>query len=186
MIEAPRDLTLALLPDSPGESHVAARAFCLDVIKEFYGFDYRQDWHVDLDSLLLPAPQNHCSASNRGAFWTLSDADGALVATAGIRRLGWKPLLVSAFAERYPEPEAVSSLWRVYVRADQRGRGIGGWLNGLCEREAAALGFTDMYLHATSDAAATLGFWRASGYAEIGNFGESVHFSKSLTGLAPA
>lgn len=120
MIEAPPALTLALLPDSPGEAHVAARAFCLDAIKEFYDFDYRPDWHADLDSLLLPAPQNHYSASNRGAF---CDADGSLVATAGIRRLGWKPQLVTAFAERCPEPEAVSSLWRVYVRADQRGCG---------------------------------------------------------------
>ena len=93
---------------------------------------------------------------------------------------------MTAFADRYAEPEAVSSLWRVYVRADQRGRRIGGWLNALCEREAAQMGFTDMYLHAASDAAATIGFWRSSGYAEIGAFGESVHFSKSLTGQAPA
>jgi hypothetical protein len=37
-----------------------------------------------------------------------------------------------------------------------------------------------MYLHASSDAPATLGFWRASGYCDIGEFGDSIHFDKQL------
>ena len=180
MTSFPAGLHLARLSDQPGSSHDAARTFCLDVIKEFYDFDYRADWHADLDSLRRPAVENHYSSLNRGAFWTLSRPDGTLLATAGIRHLGWKPLIVKAFAERYPDGESIASLWRVYVRKDERGRGLGTSLNLLAEREAASLGFTHMYLHASSDAAATLGFWRSTGYAEIGAFGDSIHFDKRL------
>lgn len=179
-IKTPDHLTLALLSNKPGPEHRAARQFCLDVIKEFYGFDYRQDWHADLDSLLLSAVENHYSAINRGAFWTLSEPGGDLVATAAIRHLGWKPNLVTAFAERYPNPKNVASLWRLYVRKDARGKRLGTWLNDLSEREAARLGYASMYLHATSDAAATIGFWTAKGYERIGEFGESIHFGKPL------
>ncbi len=179
-IAAPDNLTLDLLSDVPGPEHRAARQFCLDVIKEFYGFDYRPDWHADLDSLLSPAAENHYSAVNRGAFWTLSARNGDLIATAAIRHLGWKPNLVTAFAERYSNPEDVASLWRVYVRKEARGKRLGTWLNDLSEREAARLGYASMYLHATSDAAATIGFWTAKGYQRIGEFGESIHFDKPL------
>lgn len=180
MIAFPDGLELARLSDDPGSPHDAARAFCLDVIKEFYGFDYRPDWHADLDSLSRPAAENHYSSINRGAFWTLSGTDGSLLATAGIRHLGWKPLIVKAFDARYPDGESIASLWRVYVRKDERGRGLGRSLTALAEREAERLGFTHMYLHASSDAAATLGFWRSAGYAEIGEFGDSIHFDKRL------
>lgn len=180
-VTVPDGLQLSLLAEQPGEEHPLARQFCLDVIKEFYGFDYRPDWHEDLDSLLRPAAQNHYSAANRGAFWVLKNDSGDLVATAAIRHIAWKPGVVAAFAERYPDPLKIASLWRVYVRRDQRGRGLGTWLNDLSEHEAARLGFTTMYLHASSDAPATLAFWTARGYQRIGEFGESIHFDKPLT-----
>lgn len=180
MTSFPAGHQLTRLSDDPGSAHEAARGFCLDVIKEFYGFDYRPDWHADLDSLRRPAAENHYSALNRGAFWTLSGADGTLVATAAIRHLGWKPLIVKAFDARYPDGESIASLWRVYVRKSERGRGLGTSLTALAEREAERLGFTHMYLHASSGATATLGFWRSVGYAEIGAFGESIHFDKRL------
>ena len=86
--DPPHGLSLARLEDTPSTAHDAARRFCLETIKEFYGFDYRRDWHVDLDSLLLPAVENHYSGLHRGAFWTLRDASGTLLATAGMRHLG--------------------------------------------------------------------------------------------------
>lgn len=182
--EPPQGLSLALLNDEPGPMHTAARQFCLDVIKEFYGFDYRPDWHADIDSLLLPAAGNHYSSLNRGAFWVLLDSQGNIRATAGIRHLGWKPAILAAFAHRYGDGRDVASLWRVYVRKEHRGQGLGNWLNALSEREAMRLGFARMYLHASSDAAATLGFWRARGYENIGEFGDSIHFDKLLENSA--
>ena len=176
----PTDLSLLLLTDVSGPVHVAARQFCLDVIKEFYGFDYRPDWHADLDSLLCQPHVNHYSMANRGAFWVLLDNEGLIQATAGIRHLGWKPAIAAAFADRYGSGRDVASLWRVYVKRELRRQGLGRWLNAYSEREASARGFAHMYLHASADAKATLGFWKASGYQAIGEFGDSVHFDKPL------
>lgn len=176
----PDGLTLARLPEEPSREHAQARQFCLDTIKEFYGFDYRRDWHGDLDSLLLPAVDNHYSRHHSGGFWTLGDATGEVVATAGIRHLAWKPNIVTMFPGRYRRGEEVASLWRVYVRKDLRGRGLGRWLAALCETEAAGLGYRVMYLHATSDALATLAFWQAVGYREIGTCETSTHFDKEI------
>ena len=178
----PFGLTLSLLADAPSSAHAAARQFCLDVIKEFYGFDYRPDWHHDLDTLLLPPAENHYGAANRGAFWTLCEPDGTLIATAGIRGLWWKPNLVQEFAARYPDPGKIGSLWRVYVRKDWRGRGLGKWLSFMAEDEAYWRGYTTMYLHASADAAATIAFWKSAGYANIGESGFSTHFDKPLDG----
>jgi GNAT superfamily N-acetyltransferase len=186
MPDAPAGLTLHRLEDDPTPGHADARAFCLAVIKEFYGFDYNPDWHADLDALLLPADRNHYSRLNRGAFWTLSERNGTIIATAGIRAIRWKPAIVAAFAERYPEADKIASLWRVYVNKDRRGGGIGTWFNGIAEEEAVRLGYTTMYLHASSDATATVAFWRSSGYTEIGDHEFSTHFDKPLIGVSSA
>jgi len=172
------------LPEEPSCSRAEARQFCLDTIKEFYGFDYRRDWHIDLDTLLLPPAENHYSRQNRGAFWTLRDVRGDLVATAGVRHLAWKPNIVAMFPDRYERGEEIASLWRVYVRKDQRGHGLGRWLTTLCEGEADRLGYRTMYLHASSDAPATLAFWQAVGYRFVGTCETSTHFDKQITTAA--
>lgn len=168
------------MSDTPGAEHAEAYRFCLGTIKEFYGFDYRPDWHADLDSLLLPAAENHYSRQHAGAFWTLRDQSGAIVATAGIRHLAWKPNIVQMFPDRYRRGEDVASLWRVYVRKDRRGQGIGRRLTALSEAEAARLGYQTMYLHATSDALATIAFWRRVGYEFIRACETSSHFDKRI------
>lgn len=181
MTGAPYGLTLELLPDEPDARHDEARAFCLAVIKEFYDFDYRPDWHADLDSLTLGPERSWYSRRNRGAFWTVRAEDGALVGTAGLYHLGWKARLAADLADRYPDPERIPQLVRVYIRKDQRGRHIGRWLNEVAEAEAGRLGFTTLYLHASVDAPATLGFWRGRGYAEIAAGDASIHFDKQLS-----
>ena len=181
MRELPLGLSLCRLPDRTGPEHARARDFCLAVIREFYGFDYRADWHGDLDSLLVKPVENQFSMENRGAFWTLAEPSGGLAATAAIKRFTWQPRLVEALRERYPEPDRIATLVRVYVRNDLRGQGLGAWLNELCEHEARALGYRELYLHASSDAPATLAFWQSAGYAEFGAFGFSTHFDKRLT-----
>jgi GNAT superfamily N-acetyltransferase len=176
----PTGLVLERLGDQPGAAHAEARSYCLGVIKSFYGFDYRSDWHGDLDSLTRDARNNHYSAANRGAFWTLRDKSSAIVATAGIKRLGWHQNILDQFPERYRDAASVATLMRAYVREDQRGHGLGTWLNALCESEAATLGYRTLYLHASSDTQATIAFWTARGYADIGRFGFSTHFDKPL------
>jgi GNAT superfamily N-acetyltransferase len=174
------------LPETPGPAHAEARQFCLDTIKEFYGFGYRPDWHADLDALLRPAAESHYSRQNRGAFWTLRDADGSLVATAGIRHLGWKPNIVALFPGRYERGEEIASLWRLYVRKDRRRHGLGRWFAAVCEREAERLGYGTMYLHANADAQATIAFWESIGYRKLGTWDESTHFDKPIGAAARA
>ncbi len=179
-IKAPIGFQLEQLAEQPGPEHAEARQFCLDTIKEFYGFDYRVDWHLDLDSLLLPADESHYSRRHGGGFWALRDLSGAMVATAGIRHLAWKPTIIAMFPERYVRGEEIASLWRVYVRNDIRGHGLGRWLTELCEVQARGLGYATMYLHASSDALATLSFWRAVGYHFVGVCDTSTHFDKQI------
>ena len=147
---------------------------------EYYGFDYRPDWNADLDNLLLPAGENHYSAHHNGAFWVLRDGAGVMVATAGIRHLAWKPNIIAMFPDRYRRGEEIASLWRVYVRKDMRGQGLGRWLTDLCEMAARRLGYATIYLHASSDALATLAFWKAVGYEFVGTCETSTHFDKQI------
>jgi GNAT superfamily N-acetyltransferase len=171
------------LAEAPGSAHAQARTFCLDTIMEFYGVGYRRDWHEDLDSLLLPAGQSHYSARNRGGFWLLREPDGGIVGCAGVRHLAWKPNIPAMFPGRYEPAAEIASLWRVYVRSDRRGRGIGSWLVRLSEDEAARAGYRTMYLHATSEAAATVAFWRSVGYVEFDTCATSTHFEKQLAAV---
>lgn len=75
----------------------------------------------------------------------------------------------------------VDVLW---VRADARGRGLGGRLLAAAEREASARGCARMMLCTHSFQAPD--FYRGRGYVECGRFAEypvghsQVHFSKSL------
>lgn len=176
----PHGLTLKLLGDTPGPEHARARQFCLDVIKEFYGFDYKPEWHEDLDSLNLPAQKNHYSPQNRSAFWTVTTPEGELIATAGLRDLSWKPTLLQELSARYPVPDEVASLWRVYIRKDWRSRGLGKWLARLSEDKARELGYKTMYLHASTDATDTMKFWQACGYDDFGTITFSTHFDKKI------
>jgi GNAT superfamily N-acetyltransferase len=178
-LEFSPDFRLSLLADAGGRA-ARARQFCLDVIKEFYGFDYRPDWHGDLDSLLLPAAGNHFSSLHRGAFWIVENRKGEIVATTGIRHLGWKPNCVALFSDLYGDGTGIASLWRQYVRKDMRGCGLGKKLAALCENEARGRGYERMYLHASSNASATVGFWKSSGYVAIADDGETIHFDKYL------
>jgi ribosomal protein S18 acetylase RimI-like enzyme len=62
-----------------------------------------------------------------------------------------------------------------------RGRGLGKKLAALCDNEALNRGYERMYLHASSHALATVGFWKSRGYVAIADDGETIHFDKPLT-----
>lgn len=171
---------LVALGAGPSPSHEEARRFCLAVIREFYGFDYRADWHADLDALAMGGDSNPYAPHRGGAFVLLRDAAGDLIGTAGIHRLSWKPALATRLAARYPEPDAVGMVARVYVRRDRRGGGEGSRLLAAIEASAPMLGFATLYLHANTDSAATMAFWRRRGYRDFGTLDFSTHFDKSL------
>lgn len=181
MFSFPEGFVLYRLPERPGMLHAQARRFCLDVIKEFYGFDYRQDWHGDLDSLLLQGERNHYSRSNRGAFWIAGEAgSGAIVATAAIKGMPWKPALAARLAGRYPNMDSIGSVWRVYVHRNRRRAGLGKALNTVMDRQARRFGYSRLYLHAEGDADATIGFWKSAGYLPFETFASSVHMDKAV------
>lgn len=92
--------------------------------------------------------------------------------------------ILAMFPDRYALGEDVASIWRVYVRKDLRGNGLGRWLTALCEREATRLRYRTMYLHATSDAHATVSFWPAVGNRIIDANAETTHFDKRLGATA--
>lgn len=181
MFSFPEGFVLYRLPERPGVLHAQARRFCLDVIKEFYGIDYRQDWHGDLDSLLLHDQRNQYSRSNRGAFWIVSEAcSGAIAATAAIKGMAWKSALATQLAGRYPDMDRIGSVWRVYVHRNRRGAGLGRALNAVMDRQARRFGYSRLYLHAEEDADATIGFWKSAGYRPFKTFASSVHMDKAV------
>ncbi len=173
-------LTIGRLSDDADASHRAARGFCLDVIKEVYGFDYRADWHADLDLLCAGGPDNQYAATNQGGFWLVTDDGGGLVATIGIKRLAWQPRLLANLAARYKDSSHVATLTRAYIRQDFRGQGLGARLTRICEAAARDMGYRTIYLHTNADADAAMRFWRGQGWAGFGQFGISAHFEKHL------
>lgn len=175
-----RTARIATLGQGPSAAHDEARRFCLAVIREFYGFDYRADWHADLDALAAGGDASPYAPHRGGIFALLRDPAGDLIGTAGLHRLGWKPALTARLAHRYPEPDAVGMVARVYVRRDRRGGGEGSQLLAAIESAAPALGYATLYLHASSDAAATMAFWRRRGYRDFGTLDFSTHFDKSI------
>jgi GNAT superfamily N-acetyltransferase len=179
MSEFPFNLIAAPLGQNPAISNEQARSFCLDVIKEFYGIDYNPEWHVDLDSFLL-TDDSHFSPANRGVFWTVGELNNTLVAAGAVSAITWKPRILEHFPARYPKPEIVAHVARVYVRKDWRNRGLGKHLDSLLETEAVRLGYSVAYLHASSNAVATIAFWRRSGYTPFGDHEDFTHFDKPL------
>lgn len=180
MTDAPAGLRLTRPLEETPERRAEARRFCLDVIKDFYGFDYRRDWHADLDGLVADDADCWFSAANRGAFWALRNPEDRIVATAALYTLDRKPALAKAFADRYPDAAAIPQLARVYVAADRRGQGIGGWVSDLAEAEATRLGFKTLYLHASAHTPSTLAFWRSRSFTGFANADGTAHFDKRL------
>ena len=157
-----------LLPDTPNEVSVRARAFCLETIKSVYGLDYNKAWHADLDSLLGKADTNLFSSLNNGAFYVLLEENGKVIATAGLYDLALAPTTFNRLKERYQDT-SVAQVVRVYVDAEARGSGVGTNLVKTLEQAAQERAYRWLYLHADSDAPRTLNFWGARGFKKFGS-----------------
>ena len=137
------------------------RRFCLDVIEEAFGHSYRREWHADLDR--LGSANDDYQPSRKGTFLVVK-ADGEVVGCGGLRALSTRSDLIDRFTPRYPDSASIGSIWRVYVRPDQRSSGIGKWLVDELERIGRELGYTELYLHTSADSPRSVAFWERQGY----------------------
>lgn len=159
--------TLAAIGKS--EEAQAARAFCLRIIRDFYGIDYNSDWHADLDSLTGASDNNWYSPGNAGEFCILRHDAGRIVATGGFYDLAHKPATAARLADRYGA-QKICQVARVYIEPSLRGQGLGGRIVSALETHARASGYDVAYLHADAQTHATLSFWSGRAYREFGRF----------------
>ena len=156
------------------------RQFCLGVIEEAFGHSYRPEWHADLDRLGGADDEYH--PSRRGAF-LVARHDGEVVGCGGLRALSTRSDLSDRFAHRYPVPASIGSIWRVYVRPDQRSSGIGKWLVDELERVARELAYAELYLHTSANSPRSIAFWERQGYTAFqrdASADPTVHLDKLL------
>lgn len=155
-----------------------AREFCLKIIKEVYGYDYKTEWHSDLDNLLVK--DGIYTQKQKGIFY-LALLDNKIVGTIGIRSLETKPELLEKFKKRYSKIPA--SIWRAYVSEELRNKGIGKKLVSLGELEAKKIKYNKIYLHTSQNNPAAVIFWIRRGYKtflEENNQDLTVHMDKNL------
>jgi putative acetyltransferase len=127
------------------------------------------DPHDDLPDLREPST---CFTKHDGAFWAVEDERGRVCACVGVD---------------FPEP-GMAELHRLYVRPDQRGKGLGSQLVRHVEEQARSRGTTRMVLW--SDTRFTtahrlytnLGYVRREGQRELGDVSNSSEygFEKAL------
>ena len=155
------------------------RVFCLQIIKEVYGYDYRPDWHVDLDSLLQK--NGEYSEKQNGAFFVALD-NKQLVGTIGIKSLLTKTTLLKKFP-RYGDGKSIGSIWRAYVDKDYRGKGIGKKLVEFAEKFSKDNGHKKIYLHTSKLNPNAVAFWQKRGYEiilEDTDPDQTIHLEKPL------
>jgi GNAT superfamily N-acetyltransferase len=174
---------IEIRPLQPG-SGPAVRRFCLDVISEVFGHPYRADWHDDLDRLTQPT--HDYQPEQRGWFLVAHRGDD-LVGCGGLRSLTCKPSLAGQLAGRYPAPDGVGSIWRVYVAPDARSAGLGRLLVDRLERKAVELGYTTSYLHTSATSPRSVAFWERCGYRPFRHdehhADSTIHLDRSLLHL---
>lgn len=157
------------------------RQFCLDTIAEAFGYGYRPDWHDDLDR--LGSGDDDYAPERGGGFLVIRHRD-EVVACGGMRSLATRPNLCERFAERYPRPDCIASLWRVYVNASHRSQGLGCVLTRQLEELAASRGYTASYLHTSAARPASVAFWTSRGYRVFGHDPDcpdaTVHMDRPL------
>jgi GNAT superfamily N-acetyltransferase len=172
-----------LTADTPRDMLEQVRTHCLAAIKDAYGYDYRQDWHWDLDSLLSPHQSPYFSAKN-GAFYALRAKDDGIIGTAAIRSLSTSPNIMERYGARYAEPDEVAYLCRVYVVWRHRKQGLGDFLVDLCRKDALSRGYRTMYFHCERDAKRLRVYWESQGFSCFAEDGMSAHYDGPLAAVA--
>ena len=172
-------LTLTRLEEDSPALADDCRRFCLRIIKLTYGYDYRPDWHDDLDSL-REGEASHYAPGNRGAFFAVRDAKGNVVGTAGMRGLSYRPIIAALFTRRYPDIERVAFNGRVYVDPAWRKHGLGRLLIGVRENAARSMGYATLYHHCDAKAERLRQYWIGQGFRLVAEGDAVAHYDKAL------
>ncbi|PZP39145.1 MAG: hypothetical protein DI585_05085 [Pseudomonas fluorescens] len=160
-----------------------ARAFCLAMIKSVYGYDYRADWHKDLDSL-LKGDESWYTIANKGTFLVLRNAEGTVIGTGGIHPISRKPVLMPMFEGRYTTWESVAALGRTYILPEYRGLGMSRVLVAMLEHAAERMGYAHMNLHCEESAIRLRNHWESFGFTHILNEDSASHYDKFVCNSA--
>ncbi|MGO4526597.1 GNAT family N-acetyltransferase [Microvirga sp. 2MCAF35] len=118
------------------------------------------DPHNDLPDLLAPSASY---AANDGAFWAVEDERGRVCACVAVD---------------FPDG-GVAELHRLYVRPDQRGRGLGAMLVRQAESHARAKGATRLVLWSDTRFATAHRLYRRWGYTQIDGQRQLTDISKT-------
>ena len=182
------DANLTLLPTgvrlsqwhpSQREFAESLRQYCLNMIQEVYGYDYRQDWHRDLDSL-LSGDQSDYSPNQRGCMLVLQNEMNEIIGTAGMRGLFTQPKMLERFPIRFKNANTVASNCRMYIRADYRRLGMSKILIALRELAAQRYGYSTLYLHCDINAHRLRQHWESFGFENFCNEDQTSHYDKSI------
>jgi GNAT superfamily N-acetyltransferase len=159
---------------------IAVREHILRVTREDLGYDYRPEWHWDLDDL----QGVYVDHPRQALFLAVDDGTGDLVGTTSVVNVGPNaPPHPIWLAERYNGP-TIAQLLRVYVARSHRRRGVAHGLVESARRFVAqAGGYETIYLHTNASVPGAEAFWRAmpttlvcDGRGNTDGFSEAVHF----------
>jgi GNAT superfamily N-acetyltransferase len=166
---------------------IEVQAFCLATIHEAFGYEYRPDWHGDIDQLTEPV---HCYHPARGGAFVVARVGPSIAGCGGLRPLATHDRLAGRFAGRYGAGREVGSIWRVYVSAPLRSRGLGHRIAAELEREASRLGYRRLYLHTSARTPRSVEFWQRQGFEPFSHdprtIDSTVHMDKVIPVAQPA
>lgn len=148
---------LATDDDRGGAVLDGARSVMLDTFYGELGTGYVPRWHrdvVDLEGAYLDTPRQHLVVA--------LDPDGEVVGTTAVRNQGPNhPPHAPWLVERYSGP-SVAQIFRVYVRAAHRRRGLARELVAAAvDAVAADGGYDTIYLHSNVTVPGAEAFWRS-------------------------
>lgn len=147
--------------------------FMLGIIKDDFGYDFNPEWHkdiVDIENMYINNPKS--------CFFVAKDND-LIVGTIGAR----------PYDKEYPEfvgkysKETTLSIWRHYIKKDQRGLGIGTKLLKKVEDFAVKEKYKYIYLHTQKTIKGSLEYWLAKGFSITvtkEDLLSTVHLQKSI------
>ena len=172
-------LTISQWHPSQLKEGTEARTYCLSVIKDTYGYDYRPDWHADLDSL-TQGEESRYNPAKGGAFFIIRNHAGEIIGTGGIASMAYKPHFIELFGSRYQQPEKVAVMGRTYLKKEYRGNALSRTLVPMLEMAAVANGYTHMNLDCEAAADRLRRHWESFGFTTILINGSTAHYDKSV------
>lgn len=173
-------LTISQWHPSQKQAGEEARTFCLSVIKDTYGYEYRPDWHADLDSL-TQGEKSRYNAVNGGAFFIIRNHDGDIMGTGGVYSMLHKPNFIELFGtSRYGDVSKIACMGRTYLKPEYRGNALSRTLVPMLETAAKTNGYTHMGLDCEASAERLRRHWESFGFTAFLIDGSTAFYDKSI------